>query len=62
MVNADGTNLQKLTSMDGQELHAKWHPSGNKLIFEWHKDGPMGLHILDLLSGEIVKIRLISNL
>ena len=58
MINADGTNLQQITSLDGQELHAKWFPSGNKLIFEWHNDVAMGLHVIDLPTGKIEKINL----
>ncbi len=59
MMNPDGTNLQQITDLAGQELHAKWHPLGNKVIFEWHNERSMGLYTLDIPSGEIRKIKLI---
>jgi len=59
IMNADGTGIQQLTQLKGQELHAKWLPSGNKIIFEWHDEGPQGIHALDLYNGEIKKINLI---
>lgn len=58
IMNSDGKGLKQITSLEGQELHAKWHPSGNKLIFEWHNERAMGLHTLNLLTGEIKKINI----
>lgn len=61
MMNTDGTDVHKLTSLPGQQLHAKWHPSGKELIFEWHNEGHhMGIHKLHLESGEIQKIKLLQ--
>ncbi|WP_411028892.1 TolB family protein [Spongiimicrobium sp. 3-5] len=59
MINADGTGLRQITSMAGQELHAKWHPLGKKLIFEWHHEGAKGLHMFNLTNGTIEKIKLV---
>jgi len=58
VMNPDGTGLEQLTDLEGQELHAKWHPSGNKIIFEWHNQISMGLYTLDISTGEIQKIKL----
>ncbi|MCW5518166.1 TolB family protein [Muriicola sp. Z0-33] len=61
IMNADGTGIRQITNLSGQELHAKWHPSGEKLIFEWHNEQPMGLHTLNLSNGEIEKIKLTTD-
>ena len=58
IMNHDGNDIRQITDLPGQEIHPKWHPSGDKLIFEWHKEQPMGLYMLDLHSSEIKKIRL----
>ena len=58
MMNHDGTDVRRLTDLPGQELHPKWHPSGDQLIFERHQDGPLGIYLLDLSSGNMEKIRL----
>ncbi len=58
IMNTDGNELRKITDLPGQELHAKWHPSGDKLIFGWHNNGSKGLHTLDISTGEIKKINL----
>ncbi|MEQ9297336.1 MAG: DUF5050 domain-containing protein [Cyclobacteriaceae bacterium] len=58
MMDADGSNIIQLTKLEGQELHAKWHPSGNQLIFEWHNKGSRGLYTLDLSTGQIEKVNL----
>ena len=60
IMDIDGTNIQRLTDMPGQELHPKWHPSGEKLIFERHNDGPLGIYLLDIQSGEIDKIQILK--
>ncbi len=56
MINADGSGMTRLTNLKGQELHAKWFPSGDKLIFEWHDEVAKGLHILNIDTGEISKV------
>jgi len=61
MMNIDGTGLEQITDLPGQELHAKWHPDGQSLIFEWHDQGPKGLYKLILKTGEIQKIDLRYN-
>ena len=59
MMNADGTGLRRLTELPGQELHAKWHPSGHSLIFEWYHERPRGLYTLNVSTGDISKIHLV---
>ncbi len=56
MMDMNGTNIKRLTDLPGQELHPKWHPSGQKLIFERHNDGPLGIYLFDIVSGEMDKI------
>ena len=56
IMDHDGNNIKRMTNLPGQELHAKWYPSGDKLIFESHNEGPLGLHTLDLSTGMISKI------
>ncbi len=60
LMDTDGTNLRRITNLEGQELHAKWDPSENQLIFEWHNKIPMGLYLLDLSSGEVKKVEIMQ--
>lgn len=59
LMNTDGTGVERITNLPGQELHAKWHPDGDKLIFEWHDQTSNGLYTLELSTGDIHKIRLL---
>ena len=61
IMNGDGTGLRQLTSMPGQELHAKWYPSGDKLIFGWHNEGPKGIYTVNVATAEVEKLRLFKN-
>ncbi len=53
MVNFKEMHLcyTRLTDLPGQELHPKWHPSGDQLIFARCNDGPPGIYLLDLSPG-----------
>ncbi|WP_422081011.1 hypothetical protein [Ulvibacterium sp.] len=59
IMNTDGSGMERITNLPGQELHAKWHPDGDKLVFEWHDPTSKGLYLLELSTGNIRKIRLI---
>ena len=61
LMNSDGTDIRKITALKGQELHAKWHPSGTRLIFERHEEKPLGIYTLDLITNDKKKIELFIN-
>ncbi len=58
LMDMDGRNLRRLTDLPGQELHPKWFPSGEKILFEWHHEGAKGIHVLDVKTRKMEKIRL----
>ncbi len=58
VMHADGTGLKRITDLPGQELHAKWFPSGDKLIFgAWSVEGEsLGLYEVNVETGEVQEI------
>lgn len=61
IMDIDGTNIQRLTDFPGQELHPKWHPSGEKIIFERHTDVPLGIFLYDFSTQKISKIHITTQ-
>ena len=47
-VNADGSNVQRLTSADGYDAEATVSPKGDKIIFTSTRDGDPELYIMNL--------------
>jgi hypothetical protein len=41
-VQADGTDLTRLTHLDGDAVHPDWSPDGTQIVFELdHPNGPV---------------------
>lgn len=56
LVNADGTNHQKLSSMDVNEGNPSWSPDGNQIAFTASTDQGTELFIYWLATGKIARI------
>ncbi|KAH6651465.1 hypothetical protein BKA67DRAFT_660277 [Truncatella angustata] len=58
LLDSDGTNHQNLTDGSLNAGFPSFSPDGTKLVFRlWdYKNGPLGLHILDLETGNTTKI------
>lgn len=47
VINADGTNLQALTSNDYDEGYPAWSPDGTQIVFAVRQDGQEDLYIMN---------------
>ena len=59
IMNADGTNVRQLTNYRGNDRKLAFSPDGKKLLVSSmpNTSGPMlGLHVIDIESGDIQKI------
>lgn len=58
LIQSDGSQLQQLTDLPGQELHAKWFPSGDKVICEHYRDGKANFLVVDTKSFSVSQLQL----
>ena len=60
VVDANGSDLKRLTEEPADDRHPVWSPDGSKIAFESQRDGNWELYVMD--SDGINIFRLISNL
>ena len=60
VVEADGSDLKRLTEEPADDRHPVWSPDGSKIAFESQRDGNWELYVMDSDGSNV--IRLISNL
>jgi len=56
IINADGSNHQKLTSKEGEEYGSKWSPSGNRIAFISSTSEGSEIYIFWKNTGKIARI------
>jgi Tol biopolymer transport system component len=47
VMNADGSNIQKITGTAGNKLFADWSPDGRKLVFADDRDGNFDVYVIN---------------
>ena len=60
VLNANGSDLKRLTEETADDRHPVWSPDGSKIGFESQRDGNWELYVMDSDGSNVV--RLISNL
>ncbi len=60
VVDANGSDLKRLTEEPADDRHPVWSPDGSKIAFESRRDGNRELYVMDSDGSNV--IRLISNL
>ncbi len=60
VVDANGSDLKRLTEEPADDRHPVWSPDGSKIAFESQRDGNWELYVMDSDGSNVV--RLISNL
>ncbi|MBZ0280462.1 MAG: serine/threonine-protein kinase [Anaerolineae bacterium] len=64
LMNADGTNVRRLTDSEGEDLNPTWSPDGNKLAFISDRDGNNEIYLLIASPenrAEFTSLRLTQN-
>jgi TolB protein len=47
-MNADGTNVRRLTHNPERDDYPAWHPNGRRIAYVSERDGKHDLYILDV--------------
>lgn len=56
MMDAAGTNQERLTFHDSLDRRPNWHPGGEAILFESSRSGNSELYIKELETGEVTSI------
>ncbi|MEO0875820.1 MAG: S9 family peptidase, partial [Bacteroidota bacterium] len=56
MVDADGSNHQKLTSREGSESSARWSPSGDRIAFVSRGEAGSEIFVYWVASGKMARL------
>ena len=56
IINADGTNHQKLTNHERSEGNARWSPDGKRIVFTASTKEGSEIHIYWLKTGKVAKV------
>jgi TolB protein len=57
-MNADGTNLKRLTENSTQDHYASWSPDGEKIIFISDRSGTDEIFIMNKDGSKLQKIQI----
>jgi len=57
-IDADGTNLTRLTGQGGDDFYASWSPDGDKILFCSDRGGNNEIYIMSSNGGDFRKIRI----
>lgn len=63
-IQADGTDLTRLTHLDGDAVHPDWSPDGTQIVFEFdHPDGPVfcSIELMNADGSEMVDLTTDQN-
>jgi Tol biopolymer transport system component len=56
VANADGSNAQKITDLDGYDAEATVSPTGDKIVFTSTRDGDIDLYSMDLGGENVTRL------
>ncbi|MCB0658909.1 MAG: PD40 domain-containing protein, partial [Saprospiraceae bacterium] len=52
IANRDGSDVRRLTSFSGQELHPRFSPDGSQIAFTGEYDGNKDVYVVPIMGGE----------
>ncbi len=56
VMDADGSNVQRLTFSDGIDTSPDWSPDGLKLVFQSLRDGKFGIYIMNADGSDLINL------
>ncbi len=56
IMNADGTNVQRLTDYKGYDIDSSWSPDGTRLAFTSTRSGTWQVHVMDLATRDVTQL------
>jgi Tol biopolymer transport system component len=56
VMNADGSNLKRLTTDPGKDVEPAWSPDGNRIAFSSNRDGDYEIFIMKADGSELVQL------
>ncbi len=56
VINADGTNLQRLTDNNARDGYPSWSPDGKKIVFASSRTGQMEVYVIDVATRHVTQL------
>ncbi len=56
LMNADGTNVQRLTDDNDDDGFPSWSPDGKKIVFRSSRSGNWEVHVMDLATRAVTRL------
>ena len=56
VMNADGSNVERLTNSPGNHFHPVWSPDGKKIAFASNRDGQHGIFVMDADGSNVKRL------
>ncbi len=56
LMNADGTNVQRLTNDNVGDYYPSWSPDGKKIAFDSSRSGRSEVHVMDLATLDVTQL------
>jgi Tol biopolymer transport system component len=56
VMDADGTNVTRLTNSPGADRHATWSPDGSQIVFESERDGNREIYVMDADGSNQIRL------
>lgn len=55
-MNADGSDVARLTDLDGWSSTPAWSPDGRRIAFSWVRDGGPGIYAVNADGSDITRL------
>ena len=56
LMNADGSNLTRLTDNSAMDLQPRWSPDGSKIVFTSNRDEKLEIYVMDADGSKVTRL------